>query len=102
MRRTYYPIIYLFVIVAEDLLQGGDVLEAVAGDDPVVVVRRHEETCRVLTLGRVLDVVERRDASQVGEVFLVVTAAVVTDPGIAHSELVESEKVHHAEILIEI
>ena len=96
---TYYPIIYLFVIVAEDLLQGGDVLEAVAGDDPVVVVRRHEETCRVLTLGRVLDVVERRDASQVGEVFLVVTAAVVTDPGIAHSELVESEKVHHAEIL---
>ena len=96
---TYYPNIYLFVIVAEDLLQGGDVLEAVARDDPVVVVRRHEEDRRVLAAGVLLDVVEGRYSPQVGKVLLVVTAAVVADPGVADSELVESEQVHHTEIL---
>ena len=84
------------------MLESGDVLETVAGHHSVVVVRRHEEDRRVLAAGVLLDVVEGRYSPQVGKVLLVVTAAVVADPGVADSELVESEQVHDAEILIEI
>ena len=75
--------------------------ETVAGHHPVVVVRSHQEHSGVLAVLPLLDVVQRRDPAQVGEVLLVVAAAVVGDPGVAHSELVESEEVHHTEILIE-
>ena len=81
------------------MLESGDVLETVAGHHSVVVVRSHEEDSGVLAVLSLLDVVQRGDPPQVGEVLLVVAAAVVGDPGVAHSELVESEKVHHAEIL---
>ena len=76
--------------------------EAVAGHDPVVVIRRGEEDRGVLAAGLLLDVVQRRYTSQVGEVLLVVAAAVVADPGVADGELVESEEVHHPEISREI
>ena len=76
--------------------------ETVAGHHPVVVVRSHQEDSGVLAVLPLLDVVQRRDPTQVGEVLLVVAAAIVGDPGVAHSELVESEEVHHAEILREI
>ena len=88
-------------------------LEAVAGHHPVVVVRGDEEQGGVLnqnrlskygnsvhvfshlTIGGLGDVVQGGDASEVGEALGLVTAAVVADPGVAHSELLESEQVHH-------
>ena len=84
------------------MLYSCDVLETVTGHHPVVMVRRHQEDGGVLAVLPLLDVVQRRDPAQVGEVLLVVAAAVVGDPGVAHCELVESEEVHHAEILREI
>ena len=77
-------------------------LETVTGNHSVVMVRSHQEDGGVLAILPLLDVVQRRDPAQVGEVLLIVAAAVVGDPGVAHSELVESEEVHHTEILIEI
>ena len=73
------------------MLEGGDVFETVTGHHSVVVVRRHQEDGGVLAVLPLLDVVQRRDPTQVGEVLLVVAAAVVGDPGVTHSELVESE-----------
>ena len=84
------------------MLESGDVLETVAGHHSVVVVRSHQEDSGVLAVLPLLDVVQRGDSPQVGEVLLVVAAAVVGDPGVAHGELVESEEVHHTEILTEI
>ena len=54
--------------LAQGVLQGGDVLEAVAGHDPVVVVGGDQEDGRVRTRGLLLEVVvERGDLPEVVE-----------------------------------
>ena len=70
--------------------------------NPVIMVSSHNESSRMLHAVHRLDVVQGGDAEQVGELLLLVAAPVVADPGVAHSELVESEQVHHTEILREI
>ena len=79
----------------EGVLQGGDVFEAVAGHDSVVVVRGDEQHGGVAALGPRRDVVQRRDAAQPRELLRLVAAAVVAHPGVAHRELLEPEEVHH-------
>ena len=61
-----------------------------------------QEEGGILTVGGLADVVKWRDAAEVGETLGLVTAAVVADPGVAYSELLESEQVHHPGIVIRI
>ena len=90
---------YLFIRVSQSVLEGGNMLETVAGHHPVVVVSCDEQHGRVLTRAVLLDVVQRGDGAQVGELLLIVAAAIVADPGIAHSELLKPEQIHHTEII---
>ena len=76
--------------LVQGVLQGGNVLEAVAGHDPVIVVGGDQEDGRVLTRDLLLDVVvEQGDLPEVIELLRHVTAAVVTDPGVANGKLLE-------------
>ena len=95
--QSLISVSHLFVRVTQGVLEGGDVFETVTGNDSVIVVSIDQEDSRVLTL-LLRDVVERGDGAEVGELVRDVTAPVVTDPGIAHCELLESQQVHHSEI----
>ena len=75
--------------LVQGVLQGGDVLEAVAGHHPVVMVGGHEEEGGVLAAGGLADVVQGGDAPEVGETLGLITAAVVADPGVANGKLLE-------------
>ena len=74
--------------------RGGE-LEAVGGDDAVVVVGGGDQGGRVAGAG--LEVVERRVGVEGLELVRVVGGAVVVGPGPADGELVEAEHVHDAD-----
>ena len=81
----------LLASLAQGVLEGGNVFEAVAGNHPVVMVRGHQEDGWILTRGGHVDVVERGDLPKVVELISNVTAPIVTDPSVANGELLEPQ-----------
>jgi len=75
-------------------LQHGSVFKAVAGNHPVIMVRRHHHNCRIFS--SLFQVVVWTVGEQGGEHFHIFTAAVVTGPGPADGEFLEAQHIHHA------
>ena len=76
-------------------LQGGGELEAVAGEDAVVVIGGGDKRGRILRSR--FDVVERGILIDGGELVLVLGRSVIGGPGPADGELLEPEHVHDAD-----